>query len=113
MCPEIHQPTALKSKFVDEYVNFIEKTGTKHFGLNIDFGVFQTEGRMQIPGTSNMGRELSRCFTGPPASPVRVAGAHCWNTSARRTPESQKSSIPFIGPQVPADPGNDRRKRTR
>lgn len=50
MCPELHQPTALKSKMVDDYVEFIEKTGTKHFGLNIDFGVFQTADRLQIPG---------------------------------------------------------------
>ena len=50
MCLELHQPTALKSEMVDEYVEFIEKTGTKHFGLNIDFGVFQTENRLEIPG---------------------------------------------------------------
>ena len=43
MCPEIHNPTVLKSKMVDDYIEFIEKTGTKHFGLNIDFGVFQTD----------------------------------------------------------------------
>ncbi len=49
MCPELHKPTELKSKMVDDYVEFIEKTGTKHFGLNIDFGVFQIGG-MQIPG---------------------------------------------------------------
>lgn len=54
MCPEIHQPTALKSKMVDDYVEFIERTGTKHFGLNIDFGVFQLPaGRMKIPGLKN------------------------------------------------------------
>lgn len=40
MCPEIHMPTHLKSKMIDNYVEFIEKTGTKNFGLNIDFGVF-------------------------------------------------------------------------
>ncbi len=51
MCPEIHQPTALKSKMVDEYVEFIEKNNTKNFGLNIDFGVFQSkEHMMHIPG---------------------------------------------------------------
>ena len=50
MCPELHQPTQLKSAMVDEYVEFIERTGTKHFGLNIDFGVFQTADRLQIPG---------------------------------------------------------------
>ncbi|GAB3098241.1 TIM barrel protein [Aestuariicella hydrocarbonica] len=54
MCPELHQPTPLKSAMVDEYVEFIERTGTKHFGLNIDFGVFQSpEGRLQIPGVDN------------------------------------------------------------
>jgi sugar phosphate isomerase/epimerase len=53
MCPELHQPTELRSKIVDDYVEFIEKTGTKHFGLNIDFGVFQTEGRLMIPGMEN------------------------------------------------------------
>lgn len=43
MCPEIHNPTVLKSKMVDEYVEFIDKHNTRHFGLNIDFGVFQTD----------------------------------------------------------------------
>ena len=42
MCAEIHTPTVLKSKMVDDYVEFIEQQGTRHFGLNIDFGVFQT-----------------------------------------------------------------------
>jgi hypothetical protein len=53
MCPEIHQPTELKSRAVEDYVEFIEKTGTKYFGLNIDFGVFQTTDRLQIPNMSN------------------------------------------------------------
>ncbi len=43
MCPEIHAPTLLKSKMVDDYIEFIEQTGTKYFGLNIDFGVFETQ----------------------------------------------------------------------
>jgi hypothetical protein len=42
MCPEIHTPTILKSKMVDDYVEFIEKQKTRHFGINIDFSVFQT-----------------------------------------------------------------------
>ncbi len=42
MLPEIHSPTKLKSKMVDEYVDFIQKEKTTPwFGLNIDFGVFQ------------------------------------------------------------------------
>lgn len=41
MCPEIHAPTNLSHKLVKDYVEFIEETGTKHFGLNIDFSVFR------------------------------------------------------------------------
>lgn len=43
MCPEIHTPTNLKSDMVADYVAFIKETGTKNFGLNIDFSVFRTE----------------------------------------------------------------------
>ena len=43
MCPEIHIPSILKGKMVTEYVDFIKETGTKNFGLNIDFSVFRTE----------------------------------------------------------------------
>lgn len=42
MCPEIHIPTNLKSKMVQEFVDFIKETGTNSFGLNIDFSVFRT-----------------------------------------------------------------------
>ncbi|MBO6093347.1 MAG: sugar phosphate isomerase/epimerase [Oscillospiraceae bacterium] len=41
MCPEIHTPSNLKGKMVRDYVEFIEKTGTKNFGLNIDLSVFR------------------------------------------------------------------------
>lgn len=43
MCPEIHTPTNLKGKMVSDFVEFIRETGTKNFGLNIDFSVFRTE----------------------------------------------------------------------
>lgn len=43
MCPEIHQPSVLNSRMVNDYVEFIEQTGTKNFGLNIDFGVFRNK----------------------------------------------------------------------
>ena len=42
LCPEIHTPTSLSSQMIQDYVDFIEETGTKHFGLNIDFSVFRT-----------------------------------------------------------------------
>lgn len=43
MCPEIHTPTNLKSEMVNDFIAFIEETGTKNLGLNIDFSVFRTE----------------------------------------------------------------------
>ena len=33
----------LKGKLVTDFVDFIKETGTKNFGLNIDFSVFRTE----------------------------------------------------------------------
>ena len=43
LCPEIHIPTNLKNKMVQDYVDFIKETGTKNFGLNIDFSVFRNK----------------------------------------------------------------------
>lgn len=53
MCPEIHLPTQLSDRFVQDYIDFIDKTGTKNFALNIDLSVFQN--RYDYPG----------CFYGP------------------------------------------------
>ncbi|MFJ8932965.1 sugar phosphate isomerase/epimerase family protein [Streptomyces sp. NPDC102364] len=41
ICPEIHAPTPIKHEVVDDYLAFIERTGTDHFRLLIDTGVFQ------------------------------------------------------------------------
>ena len=52
MLPEIHTPSNLKGKMVSDYVEFIQETGTKNFGLNIDFSVFRTgfgEGEYRSP----------------------------------------------------------------
>jgi len=39
--PEVHAPTRLKSKMMDDYVEFIEKEKTlPWFGLHLDFGLF-------------------------------------------------------------------------
>ena len=43
ICPEIHMPSNLNGNMVKEYVEFIKETGTRNFGLNIDFSVFRTE----------------------------------------------------------------------
>lgn len=41
ICPEIHSPTPIKHPVVDDYVNLIQRTGTQHFGLLLDTGIFQ------------------------------------------------------------------------
>ncbi len=43
--PEIHAPTRLRSEIVDDYLSLIDETGTSHFGLLIDTGIFQREMR--------------------------------------------------------------------
>lgn len=41
ICPEIHSPTPITHEVVDDYIAFIRRTGTKHFGLLLDTGIFQ------------------------------------------------------------------------
>jgi len=43
ICPEIHAPTPIRHPVTQGYVDFIEKTGTEHFKLLIDTGIFNTE----------------------------------------------------------------------
>ncbi len=42
ICPEIHSPTPLHHPVVDGYREFIRRTGSKHFRLMVDTGIFQT-----------------------------------------------------------------------
>ena len=41
IAPEIHSPTPIRHPVVDDYISLIQRTGTKHFGLLIDTGIFQ------------------------------------------------------------------------
>ena len=61
LCPELHMPTALKSRYVDDYVEFIEKKNTKYFGFNVDFGTFQNkfESDFRLPGMPEDGGPCS------------------------------------------------------
>ncbi len=43
MCSEVHSPTTLTRQHVFDYLEFIQKTGTKHFGFNVDFSTFQNK----------------------------------------------------------------------
>ncbi|GAA2870289.1 C-glycoside deglycosidase beta subunit domain-containing protein [Paenarthrobacter ilicis] len=42
ICPEIHSPTPIKHPVTQGYIDFIERTGSKHFKLLVDTGIFQT-----------------------------------------------------------------------
>jgi sugar phosphate isomerase/epimerase len=42
ICPEIHAPTPIKHRVTQGYIDFIERSGTDHFKLLIDTGIFQT-----------------------------------------------------------------------
>lgn len=53
MCSEVHRPTTLRRQHIFDYLEFIERTGTKHFGINVDFGTFQFQ---PVPGRPATGR---------------------------------------------------------
>ncbi|MGA7148631.1 MAG: DUF6379 domain-containing protein [Microbacterium sp.] len=54
ICPEIHSPTPIRHEVVDDYIDLIRRTGTKHFGLLLDTGIFQDRpiplGPGELPG---------------------------------------------------------------
>ena len=67
VCPEIHWPSTIKSKVVDDYIALIERTGTRHFGLLIDTGVFHKSMHHRTGGVaSRLGDGNAR----PPLTPV-------------------------------------------
>jgi hypothetical protein len=61
MNPEIHYPTRLSSKMMDDYVEFIEKEKTlPWFGLHLDFGLFANKPTPEmIAMTKAMGESTS------------------------------------------------------
>lgn len=40
IAPEIHAPIQLTGKYIESYLELIHRTGTKHMGFTLDFGVF-------------------------------------------------------------------------
>jgi sugar phosphate isomerase/epimerase len=59
ICPEIHSPTPIRHPVVDDYIALIERTGTKHFGLLLDTGIFQDR---PIPLREGESRETRPAF---------------------------------------------------
>lgn len=50
ICPEIHSPTPIRHEVVDDYIDLIQRTGTSHFGLLLDTGIFQDRPLPLRPG---------------------------------------------------------------
>jgi sugar phosphate isomerase/epimerase len=69
ICPEIHSPTPIKHPVTQGYVDFIEKTGTEHFKLLIDTGIFQTAVVREAAEQIDSGDEDD---VPPPLRPLRV-----------------------------------------
>lgn len=62
ICPEIHAPTPIRHPVVESYVDFIQRTGTRHFGLLIDTGIFQDRPLPYWPGETPEMREKAMSF---------------------------------------------------
>jgi sugar phosphate isomerase/epimerase len=61
ICPEIHSPTPIRHRVVEDYVAFVERTGTTNMGLLIDTGIFQDR---PIPLRSGETHETRPAFLG-------------------------------------------------
>ena len=96
ICPEIHSPTPIKHEVVDEYVEFIERTGTKHFGILIDTGIFQDRpdpaaNRVNCPVRAP--RSWTASASTPPTSPTSPStscSSRRSSTTSTRTLEDQQ-----------------------
>ncbi|MFL6631907.1 MAG: sugar phosphate isomerase/epimerase family protein [Massilia sp.] len=74
ICPEIHAPTPIRHPVVESYIEFIERTKTKHFGLLIDTGIFQDRPLPYFPGeTPEMRRDFLNGIKVPPADFLSIA----------------------------------------
>lgn len=72
ICPEIHSPTPIKHEVVDGYIELIQRTGTKHFGILLDTGIFQDRPIPLRPGET---RETRPAFLdGIGVDPADIAG---------------------------------------
>ena len=67
ICPEIHWPSVIRSKVVDDYLAFIDRTGTEHFGLLMDTGVFQKSMHFHRGAVAS---RMGDGGGGPPVTPI-------------------------------------------
>ena len=74
ICPEIHAPTPIRHPVVESYIEFIERTKTRNFGLLIDTGIFQDRPLPYFPGeTPEMRRDFLNGIKVPPADFLTIA----------------------------------------
>ena len=97
ICPEIHSPTPIKHEVVDEYIEFIERTGTKHFGLLIDTGIFQDRpdpaaaGRAAAAASRVHGRHRRSIRPTSPMSPSTSSSSRRSSTTSTTTSTTSRS----------------------
>jgi sugar phosphate isomerase/epimerase len=60
--PEIHAPTPIRHPVTEAYVAFIQRTGTRNFGLLIDTGIFQDRPLPFWPGETPEMRKTAMSF---------------------------------------------------
>jgi sugar phosphate isomerase/epimerase len=79
ICPEIHAPTPIRHPVVDAYRRFIDRTGTRHFRLLIDTGIFQDRPLPYMPGeTPEMRRDFLNGIHVDPRDFLEVAPQVCF-----------------------------------
>jgi sugar phosphate isomerase/epimerase len=85
--PEIHAPTPLKSKIVEDYLDLARQT--KHFGLLIDTGIFQNAER---GGTHSD----SRFIFGNPAPELAAQVAREMSKPMNEDPADLQELLPYV-----------------
>jgi sugar phosphate isomerase/epimerase len=90
IAPEIHSPTPLRSKIVDDYVDLVRETGTEHFGLLIDTGIFQTGER------SGHGHSDSVYAFGNPSPELREQVAREMSKPLAVPPDDLLDLMPYV-----------------
>ena len=99
ICPEIHSPTPIKHEVVDDYIDLIERTGTKHFGLLLDTGIFQDRPDPAAPrraARASARRSSTASASTRPTSPTsRSTSCSSRRSSTTSTSDLEDQQIPW------------------
>jgi sugar phosphate isomerase/epimerase len=89
IAPEIHAPTPLRSSIVEDYLDLVRETGTEHFGLLVDTGIFQTAERTSVHADSVF-------VFGDPAPALREQVAREMSKPLAVDPDELKDLTPYV-----------------